>query len=112
MENDVVVLMSTYNGEKYIKEQIDSIFAQTYQGRITILIRDDGSSDATKETVQALAKSDLRDVVFIEGENCGPQKSFLNLIQSAPEASWYFFADQDDVWDDDKIEIAVNAMHT
>ena len=110
MQENVIVLMSTYNGQDYIVEQIESIFNQTYNGKITILIRDDGSVDATKTLIQGLNESGNRNIEFYEGDNLGPQKSFLNLIQKAQVADYYFFADQDDVWDKDKIELAVLAM--
>lgn len=112
METDVVILMSTYNGEEFLREQIDSIFAQSWQGKIVIFIRDDGSKDSTLEMIKSIDNTPTRKIELIEGENCGPQKSFLNLIKSAPEALYYFFADQDDVWDADKIETAVNSMRS
>lgn len=110
MQDEVIVLMSTYNGQEYIVEQIESIFNQTFEGKITVLIRDDGSSDGTKSIVLSIKDTDNRKIIFYEGNNCGPQKSFLNLIKTAQRADYYFFADQDDVWDIDKIEIAVHAM--
>lgn len=110
MEQNVTVLMSTYNGQQYLKEQLDCIMQQTYRGNITVLIRDDGSSDGTAAIVGVYPKQKSRSIQFMEGSNVGPQRSFLELIRLAPKADFYFFADQDDVWDADKIEIAVAAM--
>lgn len=110
MEQHAVVLMSTYNGQQYLREQIDSIIDQTYRGRITVLIRDDGSRDDTQTIASGYPQSGDRSVEFIKAENVGPQRSFLELIRMAPEADFYFFADQDDVWDAEKIAVATEAM--
>lgn len=112
MEQHVVVLMSTYNGQQYLKEQIDCIIDQTYQGHITVFIRDDGSADDTEAIARSYDATENRSVVFLKAPNIGPQRSFLELIRQAPEADFYFFADQDDVWDTDKIEIAAKAMES
>lgn len=110
MEQNVTVLLSTYNGQQYLKEQLDCIMAQTYNGTITVLIRDDGSSDSTAGIVSAVLQQENRRIQFVEKANVGPQRSFLELIRIAPLSDFYFFADQDDVWDTDKIEAAVEAM--
>lgn len=110
MEQHAVVLMSTYNGQQYLTEQLDCIFSQTWSGKITVLIRDDGSRDDTAAVAEKYAATENRQVTFVKGTNVGPQRSFLELIRMAPEAGYYFFADQDDVWDLDKIEVAVAAM--
>lgn len=100
----VQVLLSSYNGEKYIKQQIDSILAQKGVN-VRLLVRDDGSMDSTVEIVKGYERVDI-----IEGENQGSTESFLTLIELAPEADYYAFCDQDDVWDTDKIEIAVKVL--
>lgn len=110
MSEHVVVLMSTYNGTTYLKEQLDSIFDQDYSGKITTVIRDDGSKDETEQLVAAYPQREDRCITWIQGENLGPQRSFLALIDVAPKADFYFFADQDDVWDAQKIRSGVEAM--
>ncbi len=110
MEQNVIVLMSTYNGQQYLAQQLDSIFRQTYDGNITVFIRDDGSSDNTEALVSEYPRKDNRHIQFLKAANVGPQRSFLELIRLAPKADHYFFADQDDVWDPDKIAVAVEAM--
>lgn len=110
MENHAIVLMSTYNGQKYLQEQLQCIFEQTYSGKITVLVRDDGSKDDTVPIVEAYNQTENRKIKLIKGQNLGPQKSFLELIRLADDADYYFFADQDDIWDLDKIEIAANVM--
>ncbi len=110
MDQNVIVLMSTYNGQQYLKEQLHCIMQQTYPGNITVLIRDDGSSDATSLVATEYPQKDGRRIEWIPGSNVGPQRSFLELIRLAPDADFYFFADQDDVWDTDKFQIATDLM--
>lgn len=107
----VNILISTYNGEKYIKEQLDSIFAQTYQD-FHIYIRDDGSTDGTvDEIVQYQCKASYRDrMTLIRGENVGFSKSFFALLKEAHEGDYWAFCDQDDVWYPDKLKLAVHWM--
>lgn len=110
MNEQVVVLMSTYNGSRYLKEQLQCIFEQTYPGCVTVLIRDDGSRDDTVALAKGFPQRENRKIQVVEGENIGPQRSFLALIRMAPKADYYFFADQDDVWDPEKIQTGVDAM--
>lgn len=105
----VVILMSTYNGEKYLKEQIDSILEQTAEDiKIDLLVRDDGSKDGTLEILENY-KNDGK-LNWYSGGNLGPQKSFWDLLKKSPDADYYSFADQDDVWLKDKIKRAVEAI--
>lgn len=101
----VQVLMSTYNGEKYVEQQIRSISQNAnIDTNIELLIRDDGSSDKTVEIIKSLTgKLDIS-VKLVQGENLGVSKSFLELIKRAPEAELYFLCDQDDVWAPNKIQ--------
>ena len=110
MNGDVVILLSAYNGKNYITQQLDSIAGQTYPGKIITLVRDDGSSDETARLVQDYPQAPQRQLQLLAEENVGPQRSFLELLRQAPLADYYFFADQDDVWDGDKIEAAVTQM--
>lgn len=105
----VAVVMSTYNGEKYIKEQIDSILKQTYKP-IDIYIRDDGSSDSTIEILDKYKKSNSNIFVFT-GENLGYAKSFYKILEEAEGYDFYAFCDQDDIWYKNKIENAVNKIN-
>lgn len=103
----VKVLLSSYNGEKYIGQQIDSILAQTYSN-IEIYVRDDGSQDATLEVLKPYAE---RGQIYLEpGENVGFVKSFFALIAHAGAADYYAFCDQDDVWFENKIQMAVDML--
>lgn len=104
----VVVLMSTYNGEKYLKEQLNSLITQTMIPD-KILIRDDGSTDSTVDILKYY--SDLYPYIeYYVGKNLGPAKSFMELIGKVNGYDYYSLCDQDDVWFKDKLEIGVNSL--
>jgi len=105
--SEVVILLSAYNGEKYVEQQLESIFSQTYPN-IRVIVRDDGSTDCTVDILQMYADRGL--IELVTGENIGFIKSFTWLLENAGEADYYSFADQDDVWLPDKIERAVTAL--
>ena len=104
----VCVLLSTYNGEKYLKEQLNSLLWQENVG-LKIFIRDDGSKDSTLQILDEYSKKDSRITYFV-GDNIGPAQSFFDLIIKSPDADYYAFCDQDDVWDKDKLEIAIDFL--
>ena len=101
------ILLSTYNGEQFLAEQIQSIQQQTVQDW-KLLIRDDGSTDRTREIIREFVAQDSR-IHWInenESKNLGVIKSFHNLAQFE-EADVYFFSDQDDVWLPQKLELSL-----
>lgn len=104
----VCVLLSTYNGEKYLQEQIESLLRQK-EVELTILARDDGSKDSTLNILKEYSEK-YSFFKFYEGTNIKPAKSFFDLIVNAPESDYYAFCDQDDVWDDDKLSAAVDML--
>lgn len=107
----VHVMLSTFNGEKYIAAQLDSILAQTYPD-IRLAIRDDGSSDRTPAILQEYAGRHAN-VVVVLGVNLGAVASFIDLLRRQENAGGYFaFCDQDDIWHQDKIERAVSALES
>ena len=103
----VQVLMSTYNGERYLKEQIDSIIKQK-DVEASLLIRDDGSKDNTAKILEEYGK--FSNISVIYGANLGATRSFFELIRLSGNFDFYSFADQDDVWDEDKLICAVNML--
>lgn len=105
--NGILVLMSTYNGEKYLRQQIDSILGQQ-NVEVKLLVRDDGSHDATLSILDEYKAKGLLD--YYQGENLGPARSFMHLLQNAPTSDYYAFADQDDVWLPEKLSVAVNSL--
>lgn len=107
-DKKVAVLLSTYNGEKYLREQLDSIENQTYKN-IQIVIRDDGSHDNTVEIINEYSKK-YGNVKFIYGKNKGFIKSFFKLLEYS-DADYFAYADQDDIWLPEKIELAVDKLN-
>lgn len=108
MEN-VNVLMATYNGGHFLEEQIDSILQQQ-KVSVSLLIRDDGSSD---NTIDILSRYQERGALryFSDDVHLGPAKGFLYLLrQSSDDASYYAFSDQDDYWGKDKLSIALDKL--
>lgn len=103
----ILILLSTYNGEKYLKEQLDSLFLQTYQD-FKLIVRDDGSKDRTKEILN------FYNIELVDSsKNLGVKKSFETLLKYASEnsvAEYFMFCDQDDVWNNDKIEKTLKRM--
>ncbi|WP_203662654.1 glycosyltransferase [Lacticaseibacillus sp. 53-4] len=106
----VTVLLSTYNGEHYLKQLLDSLLVQKGV-RVDIIVRDDGSTDHTRQIL-----SDYKGQSGIQvylGENIGWRDSFMTLLASvAKEASsdYYAFADQDDIYASDKFLAAVTKL--
>ena len=107
-EKKVAVILSTYNGEKYIKTQIDSILNQTYKN-IEIYVRDDGSKDGTADILKEYEKQGK--IKFFQKENVGFIKSFFECLSFCNNADYYAFSDQDDEWYDWKIERAVKMLN-
>lgn len=101
------VLMSTYNSERYLQCQVDSILAQ--QGvRVQLTVRDDGSSDSTLRIMHDYCQHNPNIRVYSDGENLKPARSFMRLLHDAePTARFYAFADHDDYWQPDKLLTAV-----
>lgn len=107
--NNVQVLMSTYNGEKYLREQINSILNQK-DVNIYLFVRDDGSTDGTVDILKEYEKKGLIKCFF--GKNIGYKKSFLHLLWLVRKSKmeYYSFADQDDIWLEDKISSAISLI--
>ena len=106
----VAVLMSTYNGEKYIRKQIDSILSQKSVD-ITLIIHDDGSSDSTLSIVYEFIDSSK--VVVLPGTgNLGPGLAFMTLLKESVDTryDYYAFADQDDIWKREKLICAIEKI--
>lgn len=104
----VTVVIASYNGEKYISEQIESVLNQKGV-KLNILIRDDGSTDKTKEILDKYQKK-YSNIKWYTGSHLNVQKGFLDLLQESQETEYYAFCDQDDVWDEDKLLIAISKL--
>lgn len=103
----VDVLLSTYNGEQYLEEQIESLLAQENVS-VNVIARDDGSTDNTIKILNIYQNKNM--LSWYGGENLRPARSFWKLLCDAPVSQYYCFCDQDDVWMPDKLRFAVNKM--
>ena len=103
------ILMSTYNGERYLAEQIESIQAQTIT-EWRLFIRDDGSTDGTRKIIDEYAANDARITILRDKDNIGACRSFERLLTQCGDADYYAFADQDDVWRPDKLDICLSTI--
>jgi len=108
-DNKVLIFLSLYNGEKYIKEQLDSLLSQTVP--VMILARDDGSTDNTVKIVDEYINNH-ENIMLIKGSNLGFVRSFNSLLSEniADDYEWFAFCDQDDVWLPDKLEKAISKL--
>ncbi len=109
MNNEATIVISTYNGESYIYEQLDSIRTQTF-GSFEVIICDDCSTDKTFLMIQDyIKKYDLNWLLFQNKQNIGWRKNFINLITMA-STKYIFFCDQDDIWESCKLEVMINIL--
>jgi glycosyltransferase involved in cell wall biosynthesis len=106
----VNILLSTYNGEKYLKELMESIKNQTYQNW-QLVIRDDGSTDRTIDFIQKFKNQFPNKIAYIDDQyiNLGPSRSFSKLMEYS-NANYIMFCDQDDIWLNNKIELTIEKM--
>lgn len=103
----IAILMATYNGEKYLKSQIDSILQQTSKDW-TLYIQDDGSSDNTIDIINSYKDSRIV-LVDVGLTRQGAGMNFMSLLNMV-KSEYYMFCDQDDVWFNNKIEIEYERM--
>lgn len=107
MTDRITVLMSTFNGAKYLRQQIESILHQ--QGvDVQLVVRDDGSTDGTVKILHSYQQAGK--IQYYSGPNLRTARSFLNLLAHSPKSSYYAFSDQDDVWQPTKLARAVSKL--
>ena len=97
----ISVCMATYNGEKYLKDQLDSILKQI-QSSDEVIISDDGSNDSTRYIIEEFQK-EYKNIYLVDGPKRGVQKNFENALKHA-RGDILFLSDQDDIWMDGKVE--------
>ena len=104
MSHQIAILLATYNGAKYIREQLDSLFQQSCDD-FHLYIRDDGSKDDTLKIVEEYRQkfSDRITVLEDSQKHKGAAKSFMTLLQVV-DSDYYMFCDQDDIWLPNKVE--------
>ena len=97
------ILLATYNGSKYLHEQLDSILSQSY-GNINVIIRDDGSSDNTVMIIKEYEQKDNRVKLLSDNlGNLGFVRNFEKLMKNST-SEYLMFSDQDDIWYNNKVE--------
>ena len=101
--------MSTYNGEKKLAEQLDSILSQKCDYDVDIHIRDDGSKDGTINLIRVYQKNH-KNIFLNQAENIGCNASFFKLLKNTNGYDYYAFSDQDDIWMDDKLQTAIDSL--
>lgn len=108
----VAVLMASYNGEKYLDEQMQSLADQKHVD-VSVIVRDDGSTDTTTAILEKW-KNECKTakVTWYTGEHLNVQKGYYDLLKEAikTDNDYFAFCDQDDVWDDDKLAIAISKL--
>lgn len=106
---NVLVLMATYNGERFLNEQIESVLSQE-KVQVSLLIRDDGSTDNTTQLLEKWAKKD--NVNWYQGKHLNVPFGFYELMEKASKTDFDYISlcDQDDVWDKDKLIAAVHQL--
>ena len=109
MSETIDVLMATYNGENYLKEQIDSILNQTYKN-IRLIISDDCSTDNTVSILKKYEKLDSRVKIYCQEKNLGYVKNFEFLLKQV-ENNLFMLSDQDDVWLPEKVEKSIKILN-
>lgn len=107
-KSSVLVLMSTYNGQSFLSEQIESLLNQK-DVELNILVRDDGSQDGTHEILNEWQQQGK--LKWYTGENLKPSNSFWDLLKNSESSDYYAFCDQDDVWLEDKLKVAIDALN-
>ena len=109
MNDDTIdILLPTYNGEKYLREQLDSILNQTYKN-IRLIISDDCSKDSTPKILEEYRNKDERIELYLQKENMGVVKGIEFLLKKVKN-NYYMLADQDDVWLPIKVEKSIETL--
>lgn len=111
MNRMVTILMCTYNGHKYIKEQLESIINQTYRP-IELIIYDDLSTDNTVNIIKSIReKTDINISCIVNSIPSGSAKSnFCRILKDYIDKEYIMFSDQDDIWDSRKVEVMMKKM--
>lgn len=108
MNRTVSVVLATYNGERYLEEQLQSILAQSY-ANLEIIISDDNSGDSTISLVKSYACKDSRIKLLTNPKQIGIVPNFLNALKSAT-GNYICFSDQDDYWEREKVKTLVELI--
>lgn len=115
-EDTVAIAMAVYNGEAYLRQQLDSILHQDWSNWI-LFVRDDGSSDSSLSILHEYQKKDPERIVLIEDpalRGGGAMRNFFAILRWIrdyyPQLNYFMFSDQDDIWLENKIEICLRKI--
>jgi len=109
MNNKIAVLLSTFNGEKWLPELLESLAKQDYKD-IHLIWRDDGSTDATLSVLEKYKEISQTKCTHLD-HRVGVAESYMHLLQHGEEEEFFAFCDQDDIWDSNKIAVAVDNLN-
>lgn len=108
-QEKVQILLSTWNGEKWLPELLDSLLQQSNQNW-QLLVRDDGSSDRSYYLLQKWKRSHPERIILMrDRDHLGSKLSFNRLVKRS-NANYLMFCDQDDVWQENKIDLQMNVI--
>ena len=107
----ISILLAAYNGEKYIREQIESVLSQTY-ANWELIAHDDGSSDATPAILSEYASLYPEKIRIIDAPPTGSAKDNFFFLMNNTDGQYVMFCDQDDVWHADKLEKTIAEMQS
>lgn len=108
-KQQIAILLATYNGERYLREQIDSILSQSFT-QWHLYVHDDGSCDHTLDILSEYAHKDSEKITILDYPSQGNAcNNFFSLLEKV-EAQYYMFSDQDDVWNVNKIQRCYEEM--
>ncbi len=105
-ETTYSILLATYNGERFIKEFLCSC---PWDKGAKLIVRDDGSTDNTVNIIREFVSNNDVNLTLLEGERLGAMGNFAKLLEQV-DTDYFFFADQDDVWEENKIPFMLEAM--
>ena len=106
----IIILLCTYNGERFLEKQLDSILHQSHSNWI-VYVSDDGSQDQTLSILKKYQEEwGQNKLIILTGPKQGFAANFLFLLQLKIEADYFALADQDDIWEDDKLSRALTQL--
>lgn len=110
MKPRVLVLLSAFNGQSYLEEQMESVLTQEGDFTLRLRVRDDGSTDRTEEIVRKMSERFPGRVEYEKGRNLGYNASFFALIDGVRDCDFVALCDQDDKWLPGKIQAGMAAI--
>ena len=111
-EHLIAILLCTYNGSNYLREQLDSFVSQTHKNWV-VYASDDGSTDRTLDILRSYQKTLGNRIVILQGPRQGFARNFLSLLQhQAVKGDYFAFSDQDDIWMTDKLARGLAALQS